>query len=80
MPPIVVEQLDLAKQAKWNFGDKNVFKSYQLFALLSNLFLSHGIGSPKNTAYPGILGHFKSKNFEKCNPVSLFLRFCGTLF
>ena len=57
----------------------DIFTSSQLFSLLSNLFLySWNKLSQKYPPHRHI--SLLKKAFEKCKPVSLFSRFCGTYF
>ena len=69
-----------AKQTKWNFWDYNLFKSSHFFSLHLHLiyFYTQEIISLENHPHPGIIAHKKA--LEKCNHLSLFWRFCGTLF
>ena len=57
----------------------DIFKSSQLFSLLSNLFLYSRNNLSQKSPMHRHISPLK-KFFEKCKPVTLFSRFCGTLF
>ena len=78
-PPILAVKLQIVLNIQNGIFEIRILShSLKFFHFYLIYFNTHGISSPKNSPLPLHISPLK-KAFEKCKPVSLFLRFCGAL-